>query len=381
MAPSASPASSPLPESEWPTPPRCPGSPLCAPPATRARAPDRCDYVFHTTAGDVTVRAYRALAPHGADRLHALALGGYYDGSALYRVLPGFVAQFGVAAEPSLASTYDWRENAANAVLPEEEPLDASIAASGHGNAKLWLSYSASYDESTGLATNRTAELFVNLADNRDALDAKGFRAFAKVVDGADVIDKWYSGYGEMADACDLHPERGFRCDGPSEARLYAEGAAYVASEFPLLDRVGAVTVRPDPADGGPAWFYGNAIHHYSWSDGGPGAGVAWWLALALCALALVRVYTRHAEVAERKRRARGEYAPDELNGARDVARAVLGRKEKSVGDRLAETLETFTTPVSQPRGQGEDDANARLSKDWEKDSAAAEPSEESAKR
>ena len=94
-----------------------------------------------------------------------------------------------------------------------------------------------------------------------------------------------------------------------------------------------------------------------------------------------MRVYTRHAEVAERKRRARGEYAPDELDGARDVARAVLGRKEKSVGDRLAETLETFTTPVSQPRGQGEDDANARLSKDWEKDSAAAEPSEESAKR
>ena len=124
MAPSASPASSPLPESEWPTPPRCPGSPLCSPPATRARAPDRCDYVFHTTAGDVTVRAYRALAPHGADRLHALALGGYYDGSALYRVLPGFVAQFGVAADPTLARVYDYRANHPGAILEDDSDVE-----------------------------------------------------------------------------------------------------------------------------------------------------------------------------------------------------------------------------------------------------------------
>ena len=77
--------------------------PRVGPRRVHTRAPSRCDYTFHTTAGDVTFRAYRALAPHGADRLYALASRGYYDGSPLYRVLPGFVAQFGVAADPTLS--------------------------------------------------------------------------------------------------------------------------------------------------------------------------------------------------------------------------------------------------------------------------------------
>ena len=119
-------------------------------------------------------------APAGADRLYNLARLGYYDASPLYRVLPGFVAQFGVAADPSVSAVYDWRRNSPGAILPDE-PNHASSS----GNAKHWISYSASYDAATGRATNRTAELFINLADNTDRLDAKGFAAFAKVVDGA----------------------------------------------------------------------------------------------------------------------------------------------------------------------------------------------------
>ena len=260
--------------------------------------------------------------------------------------------------------------------LTREEPLDAAIAASGHGNAKLWLSYSASYDESTGLATNRTAELFVNPADNRDALDAKGFslresrgrrRRHRQVVlrprrDGRRVRP---------------HPERGFRCDGPRR-RDCTPRRRPRRGEFPS-----SIASAPSPCARTPrtAARRGSTATRSTTTPGATAAparasrGGSRWPS----ARALVRVYTRHAEVRRGSAGARGARA--------GRARRREGRREggprggEERGDRLAETLETFTTPVSQPRGQGEDDANARLSKDWEKDSAAAEPSEESAKR
>jgi cyclophilin family peptidyl-prolyl cis-trans isomerase len=209
--------------------------------------------VFHTTAGDVTFRAYRALSPKGADRLHTLVRHGYYDGSALYRVLPGFVAQFGVAADPSLARVYDHRENHPGAIL-EDEP--AIINPDGPGNDKLWLSYSSAYDDtkSPPRAVNRTAELFVNLVDNREKLDEKGFASFARVVRGSEVIDKWFAGYGEMREACDLHPDGGWVCEGPSETDLYARGVeAYVDEAFSKTrpHRVRHGDPRPDRSRSG----------------------------------------------------------------------------------------------------------------------------------
>ena len=154
----------------------------------------------------------------GADRLYNLARLGYGDASPLYRVLQ-LRAQFGVAADPSVSAVYDWRKNSPGAILPDE-PAHASSS----GNAKHWISYSASYDAATGAATNRTAELFINLVDNGHRLDAKGFTAFAKVVAGEDAVDGWFAGYGEMRGACDLHRDGGWVCDGPEEAKLHARG-------------------------------------------------------------------------------------------------------------------------------------------------------------
>ena len=237
MSPSApSVSSTPLPESEWPTPPSCPGSPLCEPSSAASapttsltasslapgNAPNTCDYVFHTTKGDVTVRAFRSLSPAGADRLHTLVRHGFYDGSPLYRILPGFVAQWGVAAEPSLATVFDWRNDVSGSILPDEQPNP-----DGPGNDKLWVSYSSSYDTATNppTATNRTAELFLNLVDNKAKLDGKSFVPFAKVVKGMEVVDTWYAGYGEMDGACGLHLDGGWVCHGPNETDLYAGGA------------------------------------------------------------------------------------------------------------------------------------------------------------
>ena len=241
------------------------------------RAPETFDATFHTTTGSVTFRAWRSLSPHGADRLHNLVRLGYYDGSPLYRVLPGFVAQFGVAAQPSLAAVYNWRNDHPGAIIPDEATVlrrqgehlvggeGAAAAAGGVGggewgmgeggsnsndvgegggggggsvsNAKHWLAYSASYG-AAGVATNRTAELFVNLVDNSRRLDGKGFAAFARVVAGEAAMDRWYAGYGEMDGACQLHRDGGWVCDGPNEDKLYARGLQYVDAEFPRMDRI-----------------------------------------------------------------------------------------------------------------------------------------------
>jgi cyclophilin family peptidyl-prolyl cis-trans isomerase len=229
---------------------------------------------------------------------------GYYDGSALYRVLPGFVAQFGVAADPTLARVYDYRANHPGAIL-EDDP--AIVPPDGPGNDKLWLAYSAAYDEraSPPRAVNRTAELFVNLVDNRAGLDARGFASFARVAGGSDVIDKWFAGYGEMQGACDLHPDKGYVCEGPSETELYGVGVAggYVDASFPKLDRIGYVTARPNPTDPDPHWYYGTSKHHFSWSEGGEGHGVLFYIVFSATLLMFFLLIRRQKTVSSKERR------------------------------------------------------------------------------
>ena len=196
------------------------------------------------------------------------------------------------------------------------------------------MSYSASYDAATGLATNRTAELFVNLVDNRDRLDAKGFAAFAELVDGDAALDGWHAGYGEMRGACDLHPEGGWVCEGPTEEELYARGVAYVESDFPNMDRVRGVTVTPHPTDHAPRWYYGNGKHHFSWSEGGAGHDLAFYAALAASAMFLFYLIRRQVRVAAATRRRGARYTADEVvDGARGVVKAMTGAPETREDD------------------------------------------------
>ena len=160
------------------------------------------------------------------------------------------------------------------------------------------MSYSASYDAATGLATNRTAELFVNLVDNRDRLDAKGFAAFAELVDGDAALDGWHAGYGEMRGACDLHPEGGWGVRGTDGGGAVRARVAYVESDFPNMDRVRGVTVTPHPTDHAPRWYYGNGKHHFSWSEGGAGHDLAFYAALAASAMFLFYLIRRQVRVA-----------------------------------------------------------------------------------
>ena len=258
------------------------------------RGPDVCDYTFHTTAGPVTFRAWRYLSPAGADRLHNLARLGYYNSSPLHRVLPGFLAQWGVAHDPTLAAVYDSRNDVPGAILPHEIPHFEKGT-----NTKHWMAYGAnaspsSSSSSSASTINRTSELFVSLVDNTKRLKGKGLAAFAYVVEGAEVVDGWHAGYGEMQGLCaedDTTATMNFTssgkaefgawaCRGPNTATLHSlGGGAFIDANYPGMDRVAWVDVNE--YDG-------------AWGDRpGPGHQVLSWSLIVTVVFATIAGYLR----------------------------------------------------------------------------------------
>jgi len=178
-----------------------------------ARAPS----VFHarveTTRGAFTLEIVRAWAPLGADRFYHLARAGYYDDTRFTRVVPRFIAQFGLA-----------RDSATNAVWSSRAFPDDSVRQS---NVRGTMAFAM-----TGPGT-RTTQLYISLVDNR-RLDAQGFAPIGRVTDGMSVVDRLYSGYGENAGG---GVRRG------NQGPLMRGGNAYVDRMYPLLDRLMRVTI------------------------------------------------------------------------------------------------------------------------------------------
>lgn len=179
------------------------------------RAPDVFRVRFETGKGDFVVEAHRAWAPHGVDRLYNLVRAGFFDDSRFFRVRAGFIAQFGIPGEPSVAARWQ------NQTMPDD-PVRQS-------NTRGFVSYAMTGPDA------RTTQLFINLADN-SRLDKEGFAPVGRVVRGMEVLDRLYAGYGEDAGG-------GMR--GGKQGKIFAGGNAYLDREFPLLDRlVRAVIVR-----------------------------------------------------------------------------------------------------------------------------------------
>jgi cyclophilin family peptidyl-prolyl cis-trans isomerase len=178
-----------------------------------ARAPDIFRVRFQTTKGTFVVEAYRQWAPTGVDRLYGLARAGYFDDSRFFRVLPGNIAQFGIAGDPAVTAV--WK----NRVMPDD-----IIRAT---NVRGMLSYAM-----TGPNT-RTTQIYINLRDNR-RLDGQGFAPIGRVVEGMEVVDLLYAGYAEGAGG-------GVRAG--KQGRMLAEGNAHLDRDFPLLDRIKRATV------------------------------------------------------------------------------------------------------------------------------------------
>ena len=191
-----------------------PDSPLerPTPEALAARAPDTVRVRFETSKGAFVIEAYRGWAPNGADRFFQLAQMGYYDGVRFFRVLPGFMAQFGLHGSPRVTAA--WRDR--------QIPDDSASQSNTRGTVTF----------ATSGPNTRTTQIFINLVDNR-RLDELGFTPFGKVVEGMSVVDSLFSGYGEGVPYG----------QGPDQARISAEGNAYLERDFPKLDHVIKTTV------------------------------------------------------------------------------------------------------------------------------------------
>jgi peptidyl-prolyl cis-trans isomerase A (cyclophilin A) len=171
------------------------------------QAPEVYRAQFDTSKGRFTIEVTRRWAPAGADRFYNRVKNGFYDGARFFRVLPGFVVQFGIPGDPEVARL--WR----TAQFPDDPVAQT--------NARGMITFA------TAGANSRTTQVFINLADNT-SLDGMGFAPFGRVAEGMDIVGQLYSGYGEGAP----------RGRGPEQGRIQTEGNAYLEREFPKLDYI-----------------------------------------------------------------------------------------------------------------------------------------------
>ncbi|MGB8474926.1 MAG: peptidylprolyl isomerase [Candidatus Acidiferrum sp.] len=180
---------------------------LLRPALLKARAPATYQVKFITTKGDFVISVTRAWAPLGADRFYNLVRHHFYDNTSFFRVLKGFVVQWGLSAYPPVNAAWD------HAPI-KDDPVVQS-------NLRGYVTYAM------GGPNTRTTQVFINLVDNT-RLDPMGFAAFGQVTEGMDVVDALYSGYGEGAP----HGQ------GPDQDTLEKLGKPYLEKQFPLLDSV-----------------------------------------------------------------------------------------------------------------------------------------------
>lgn len=186
---------------------------LTDPSTATLKAPDAFKVRFTTTKGDFVLQVKRDWSPAGADRFYNLVSAGFYDGVKFFRVVDGFMAQFGVHGSPQVSSKW------ASARIPDDPRKES--------NKRGFVSFAMAGPGS------RTTQIFINLVDNT-RLDPMGFSPFAEVVSGMDVVDKLHKGYGEGAPGG----------NGPSQGRIQTEGNAYLEKDFPLLDAVKTARVE-----------------------------------------------------------------------------------------------------------------------------------------
>jgi peptidyl-prolyl cis-trans isomerase A (cyclophilin A) len=170
---------------------------------------------FETTNGDFVVEVHPEWAPLGAERFLDLVRNGFYDGCKFFRVVPGFVVQFGINGDPEVQAK--WRD-----AQFADEPVIQS-------NTRGTMTFAK------GGPNSRTSQVFISYDDN-SRLDAMGFPAFAKVISGMDVVDKINAEYGEA----------------PDQQAIQYEGNRYLEASFPRLDGVVKATILESKSDKGP---------------------------------------------------------------------------------------------------------------------------------
>jgi peptidyl-prolyl cis-trans isomerase A (cyclophilin A) len=193
-------------------------SALLQPASLNEKAPDVYEVKFTTTRGDFVIKVTRAWAPNGADRFYNLVKYHFYTDASFFRVLPGFVVQFGLSANPAVSRVWQ------SATIKDDKVTQS--------NKKGSVTFA------TAGPNTRTTQLFINLGNNAP-LDGQGFSPFGQVTEGMDVVQKIYSGYGES----------------PDQGQITAKGKAYLDQNFPKLDSIKTaviVTGTAKPASANP---------------------------------------------------------------------------------------------------------------------------------
>jgi peptidyl-prolyl cis-trans isomerase A (cyclophilin A) len=175
----------------------------------KGKAPDTFIARLETTKGNIDIKVTRSMAANGADRFYNLVRAGYYDNIYFFRVIPGFMVQFGMSSKPAV-----------NRVWADRNMLDDRVVSS---NKRGMLTYAK-----TSEPNSRSTQLFINTGNNA-RLDADGFAPFGEVTVGMDVVDAIYSGYAEQ----------------PDQGRISLEGEAYLMKFFPRLDKIVKATILP----------------------------------------------------------------------------------------------------------------------------------------
>jgi peptidyl-prolyl cis-trans isomerase A (cyclophilin A) len=183
-----------------------PRAALIDPAKARAKAPASFRVRFETTRGPFVVAVTRAWAPLGADRFYNLVRAGFYDDAGFFRVVPGFVVQFGLNRDPRANAAWYSANIQDDPVKQTNAPGRVTFASAGPGT--------------------RTTQLFINLGSN-GRLDTMGFAPFGEVVSGMEAVKAIYPGYGQTAD----------------QGRITSEGNAYLKREFPRMDFVKKATI------------------------------------------------------------------------------------------------------------------------------------------
>lgn len=179
---------------------------LTQPSKLTEKAPDSFKVKFDTSKGAFTVEITRSLAPNGVDRFYNLVNAGYFKDTEFFRVVPGFMVQFGIHGDPKVAAA--WRD----AKIPDD-PVKAS-------NTRGAITFA------TAGPNTRTTQLFINYGNNT-FLDGQGFAPFGKVIDGMDVVDKINSESGER----------------PNQMLIQTQGNTYLKKAFPNLDYIKSATI------------------------------------------------------------------------------------------------------------------------------------------
>jgi len=184
-------------------------------PAMNRRAPDVVRVRLETTKGIIRLEMRRAWAPHGVDRFYNLVRHGFYDHAAVFRVRAGTWAQFGINGDPRIAQL--WRKQ----TIPDDPRVESNV----RGTVAF------AFKDPNG----RTTQVFLNLRDNSSAHDAEPFVPFAKVIQGLEVADALYAGYGEQAGG-------GIRAG--KQDPVFEGGNKFLKREYPLLDYIVKATIE-----------------------------------------------------------------------------------------------------------------------------------------